>query len=94
MKIRLGSALLPVNLITWILLLLVFLFPSNILRIIVGIPFLLFIPGYTLLSAIFTKKEGMSGIERVALSFGLSITVVPIIGLVLNYTPWGIRLYP
>ncbi len=34
----------------------------------------------------------MSGIERLALSFGLSIAVVPIIGLILNYTPWGIRL--
>ena len=36
----------------------------------------------------------MSGIERVALSFGLNIAVVPLIGLILNYTPWGIRLYP
>ncbi|HNR26717.1 MAG TPA: DUF1616 domain-containing protein, partial [Methanobacteriaceae archaeon] len=29
-----------------------------------------------------------------ALSFGLSIAVTPLIGLVLNYTPWGIRLDP
>ncbi|WP_292728115.1 DUF1616 domain-containing protein [Methanoculleus sp.] len=29
-----------------------------------------------------------------ALSFGLSIAVVPLIGLALNYTPWGIRLDP
>jgi uncharacterized membrane protein len=28
------------------------------------------------------------------LSFGLSIAVVPLIGLALNYTPWGIRLEP
>jgi uncharacterized membrane protein len=28
----------------------------------------------------------------VALSFALSIAVVPLIGLILNYTPWGIRL--
>ena len=34
----------------------------------------------------------MSGIERLVLSFGLSIAVVPLIGLILNYTPWGIRL--
>ena len=34
----------------------------------------------------------MGGIERVALSFGLSIAVVSFIGLILNYTPWGIRL--
>jgi uncharacterized membrane protein len=30
----------------------------------------------------------------VALSFGLSIAVVPLIGLILNYTPFGIRLVP
>jgi len=46
------------------------------------------------MAALFTKKEGMGGIERVALSFGLSIAVVPLIGLILNYTPWGIRLEP
>ena len=28
------------------------------------------------------------------LSFGLSIAVVPLMGLGLNYTPWGIRLVP
>ncbi|RQG96014.1 DUF1616 domain-containing protein [Natrarchaeobius chitinivorans] len=39
-------------------------------------------------------REGIDGIERVALSFGLSIAIVPLIGLVLNFTPWGIRLVP
>jgi len=38
--------------------------------------------------------RGIDGIERVALSFGLSIAVVPLIGLGLNFTPWGIRLVP
>ncbi len=64
----------------------IILFPSNILRIILGLPFLLFFPGYTLVAALFTRKEGMGSIERVALSFGLSIAVVPLIGLILNYT--------
>ena len=34
----------------------------------------------------------MRGIERVALSFGLSIAVVPLIELILNYMLWGITL--
>ena len=34
----------------------------------------------------------MDGIERFALSVGLSLVLVPLIGLLLNYTPWGIRL--
>ncbi|HPC28222.1 MAG TPA: DUF1616 domain-containing protein, partial [Candidatus Methanomethylicus sp.] len=29
-----------------------------------------------------------------ALSIGLSLALVPLTGLVLNYTPWGIRLDP
>lgn len=31
-------------------------------------------------------------IERIALSFGLSIAIVPLIGLILDKTPYGIRL--
>lgn len=54
----------------------------------------LFVPGYTLIAALFPRKDDLEGIERVALSFGLSIAVVPLIGLGLNYTPWGIRLTP
>lgn len=69
-------------------------FTSGVLRIIFGLCLILFFPGYTLLSALFPRKGDLSGIERVALSFGLSIAIVPLMGLILNYTPWGIRLYP
>jgi len=68
--------------------------PSTVARIILGLPFLLFFPGYTLMVALFPKKERLGGVERVALSFGLSIAVVPLVGLILNFTPWGIRLAP
>jgi len=64
------------------------------LRIALGLPFVLFFPGYALIAALFPKKDDLDGIERVALSFGLSIAVAPLIGLGLNYTPWGIRLAP
>lgn len=68
------------------------------LRIVFGLPFVLFAPGYVLIAALFPEEprdgEGIDGLERVALSFGLSIAVVPLIGLLLNFTPWGIRLAP
>ncbi|MFZ5645010.1 MAG: DUF1616 domain-containing protein [Bacillota bacterium] len=64
------------------------------LRVALGLPFVLFFPGYTLIAALFPGREDLDAIERVALSFGLSIAVVPLIGLILNFTPWGIRLYP
>ena len=67
---------------------------SGALRIALGLLFVIFFPGYTLLSALFPKRDSLGGTERLALSFGLSIAVVPLIGLILNYTPWGIKLYP
>jgi uncharacterized membrane protein len=63
-------------------------------RIPLGLAMVLFVPGYTLIAALFPGKRDLDGIERLALSFGLSIAVVPLIGLGLNYTQWGIRLTP
>jgi uncharacterized membrane protein len=67
---------------------------ESFLRILFGIPLVLFIPGYALIAALFPAAKDIDGIERVALSFGLSIALVPLVGLVLNYTPFGIRLDP
>jgi len=67
------------------------------LRLILGLPFILFIPGYVLVFALFPTiktDHGIDTLERLVLSFGLSIAIVPLIGLLLNYTPWGIRLEP
>ena len=69
------------------------IYTEGAVRIILGLPFVLFFPGYTLIAALFPKKDAIGGIERLALSFGLSIAVVPLIGLILNYT-WEISLYP
>jgi len=69
-------------------------FTSGVIRIVLGLLFILFFPGYTLLSALFPKRGDLGGIERIALSFGLSIAVTPLIGLILNFTPVGISLYP
>lgn len=69
-------------------------FSEGALRIALGLVFVLFSPGYCLIAVLFPGRTSLGGVERVALSFGLSIAVVPLIGLVLNYTPLGIRLYP
>ena len=63
-------------------------------RIILGLPLVLFLPGYALIAALFPRKDDLDGIERIALSFGLSIAITPLLGLALNYTPFGIRLTP
>lgn len=94
LQIKIRNELILLNLLVVVLILAVSFFPSNVLRIILGIPFLLFFPGYILMAALFPRREQIHAVERVALSFGISITIVPLIGLILNYSPWGIRLEP
>lgn len=76
-----------------LLILIIFFFPENPIRVTIGLIFILFLPGYSLVSFLFPEKD-IEDIERIALSFGLSIAIVPLIGLLLNYTPFGIRLSP
>ena len=64
------------------------------IRIILGLPLVLFLPGYALIAVLFPRKDDLDAIERIALSFGLSIAITPLLGLALNYTPFGIRLLP
>jgi predicted nucleic acid-binding protein len=77
---------------------LVFTVPENAVpivyaRYVLGAIFVLFLPGYTFIRALFPEKE-LDNIERTALSMGMSLALVPITGLILNYTPWGIRTTP
>lgn len=94
MRIRIGNGLLPLNLLVWLLIVAIIFLPSNVLRIILGLPFILFFPGYALMAALFPKKEGIGSIERLTLSLAMSFVTVSLIGLIFNYTPWGIRLEP
>lgn len=68
-------------------------FPFVYARYVFGSVFVLFLPGYSLIKALFGSKE-LDNIERFALSVGLSLALVPLAGLLLNYTPWGIRTTP
>lgn len=38
-------------------------------------------------------EDTVDGVERLALSFGLSVAIVPILGILLDRTPFGIRLW-
>lgn len=84
-------------------------FPLVITRYVLGTIFILWLPGYSFIKALFpehlpftkgltrtldTKQKNLDIIERIVLSFGMSLALVPIVGLLLNYTPWGIRLTP
>ncbi|MBT6995030.1 DUF1616 domain-containing protein [Candidatus Woesearchaeota archaeon] len=59
------------------------------LRITLGTPYVLFLPGY-IISFIFFKKIDI--IERIALSFALSIAIVPLVIFYLNLIGMKINL--
>jgi uncharacterized membrane protein len=64
-------------------------------RVVLGLLLVLFLPGYSLIAALFPGRDDPDGTRAVALRFqGSSIAVVPLLGLALNYTPFGIRLMP
>jgi uncharacterized membrane protein len=92
-KLRGTYDLLAIVALTALLTICVVFIPSVIPRIIIGLPSVLFFPGYAFIAALFPRKESLTSIERVALSFGLSLAVVPLLGLFLNYA-WEISLYP
>ena len=68
-------------------------YPFIYVRYILGFVFVLFLPGYSLVKVLFPTQE-FDNIERVALSIGTSLALVPFVGLILNYTIWGIRTTP
>jgi hypothetical protein len=70
------------------------IYPLVVIRWILGSVFVLFLPGYVTVQALFPEGKELGSVERVALAIGLSLALTPMIGLVLNYTPWGIRLNP
>jgi uncharacterized membrane protein len=92
LKLRISNGILIIDILSILLIVSIIFIPSTVARVILGLPFLMFFPGYTLTAVLFVKKEGMSNIEWIALSFGMSIAVTALIGFGLNYTPWGIRL--
>jgi len=57
---------------------------STVLRIVLGVFFVLFLPGFFATIAFFPKKGELDEIEIIALSFGLSIAVVPFTVFLLN----------
>jgi hypothetical protein len=76
----------------------VFIIPENAVplvyaRYLLGAVFIVFLPGYSLIKVLFPAKE-IDNIERTALSIGMSLALVPLMGLLLNFTPWGIRTNP
>ncbi len=92
-RITVKNELLVINLSSLSLVLIIFFVDSEALRIVLGLPFILFFPGYTLIATLFPRNKDVGTIERIALSVAFSVIITPLIGLMLSIT-WEIRLYP
>jgi uncharacterized membrane protein len=65
------------------------------IRIILGLPIILYIPGYLLIFILFPYQKtthGITVVERIALSLCVSVAIIPLFTLALNYSPYGIQL--
>ncbi len=91
--IRLKNELLLINLCSALLMIIIWLVDVWILRLVLGLPFLLFFPGYTLMANLFPRKSDLGAVQRVALSVAFSIIVSPAVGFALNFL-WKIELWP
>lgn len=99
MKNKLPTDLLLVALIA--VGLLIFVFDSNLattrLQTAFGLLFVCFVPGYALVSVLFPSSpanEPERSVptlgERLLLAVGLSLVVVPAVGLMMSYSAWGL----
>jgi uncharacterized membrane protein len=67
---------------------------QTFIRLFLVLPLILFIPGYLLMAALFPDSADIDVIERIVLSIGTSIVIIPLVGAFLNFSSWGIRLDP
>ncbi len=64
------------------------------LRAPIGLVLVLVLPGYSLVSALFPRGDGLNRTFRALLSIVSSLILALIVGLVLNFSPWGLKLGP
>jgi uncharacterized membrane protein len=67
------------------------------LRVVLGLAYVLFVPGYCLTTALFPRMNDLENVERLGLSLGFSVASVSILALVLDWLhvglhPWSIVL--
>ena len=63
-----------------------------IIKGVVVSPLLFFYPGYGIVESVYPNKNEWGELERVALYIGISLAIIPLIGLILNLTPQGLTV--
>lgn len=94
LKIRIPNSLIIVNLLTVLLVAAVFIIRWTPLRFALGLPLLLFFPGYALFRILFVNIKEIGVLEAIGISGAMSVAVTAMTGFALNYTELGVRLDP
>lgn len=68
--------------------------PLALIRLALGLAYVLFAPGYCLAAALFPRAGDLDGVERAGLSLGLSAAWLPALALLLDRLPGGFGLGP
>lgn len=66
-------------------------FPIVYVRYLFGSIFAFFLPGFSLIKALFPQQE-LDQIERAILSVGISLAIVTLISFLVNFTYWGVTI--
>jgi uncharacterized membrane protein len=66
--------------------------PLSYIRYIFAFILVALLPGYSLTETLFPEKSALDLIERITFSIGLSFAITALVGLILSFTPFGLRL--
>lgn len=91
-RVTVRDGLLFVNILSLVLVLVVYFLDLQPVRIVLGLPFLLFFPGYVAMAALFPGRNDLGTAERLGLSLGFSVVISSGLGLILS-VGWEIRLH-
>lgn len=75
-------------------------FPFTFLRALLGLVFVLFLPGFALIKGLFPNptegetETNLNVFERLGLSVGMSLVITIVTVLILNWTPFGVAFVP
>ncbi|HTY52971.1 MAG TPA: DUF1616 domain-containing protein [Methanomicrobiales archaeon] len=67
---------------------------GSLVRIVLVLPFFLFIPGYLILAILFPDRSRIDPAERAGLSIAVSVAATFLVGYGLNLSPWGVSFLP
>jgi hypothetical protein len=69
-------------------------YPIVLGRWILGTVFVAYVPGHSLVQVLFPGADELDRVERLVYSLGLSVVLVMVVAILLNWSPYGIRLEP